>query len=68
MARHSGLQKMGDLDVAGVIRVYAEQRRVAIEMGHPVCGEFLATESRGKVSVCSLARDHTGSHLSTILA
>jgi hypothetical protein len=53
---------MSDLDVDGVIRVYVEQRRLAVELGRPVCGEFISVESRKRMHVCSLERLHSGSH------
>jgi hypothetical protein len=53
---------MADLDVDGVIRVHAEQRRLTAITGYPICGEFIAFEGRHRAHVCSLERAHSGSH------
>lgn len=61
MSRWSGAHQMSDLDVAGVIRVHAEQRRAASEAGHAICGEFLGFAS-GRARVCVLRPAHRGPH------
>jgi hypothetical protein len=60
--RRSHWHDMSDLDIDGVIRVHAEQRRLTMIAGHPICGEFIAFEGRHRVHVCSLERAHSGSH------
>ena len=62
MTRRSQRHDMSDLDVDGVIRVHAEQRRLAVELGRRICGEFIGVESRGRMHVCSRERHHSGSH------
>jgi len=63
VTKRSSCHQMSDLDVAGVIEVHAERRRLTAETGHAICGEFIGFGHRRRVHVCSLPRLHSGRHL-----
>ncbi len=60
--RRSHPPDLGDLDAAGVISVYAQQRELSRRAHHPVCGEFMGLTWRRQVRVCSLDPKHEGAH------
>jgi hypothetical protein len=62
MTRRSQCHTLGDLDVAGVISVYAAQRQLAVELRHTVCGEFSGFIGRHGMQLCRLERHHDGPH------
>ena len=62
MTRRSQCHTLSDLDIAGVSGVYAAQRLLAVELGHPVCGEFSGYVGRDRVRLCRLEPRHSGPH------
>jgi hypothetical protein len=62
MTRRSQCHTLGDLDIAGVVGVYAAQRQLAADLGHPVCGEFSGYIGRHGMQLCPLEPRHTGAH------
>lgn len=61
MTRRSRVRDLGDLDVAGVVRVYAAQRALAAQLRRPVCGWFSGFAGRDH-RLCDLDPHHAGAH------
>jgi hypothetical protein len=61
MMRRSRVRGLADLDVAGIVHVYAAQRALAADLRRPVCGWFSGFAGRAH-RLCDLAPRHAGPH------
>jgi hypothetical protein len=61
MTRRSRVRGLGDLDIAGIVRVHVAQRALAGELGRPVCGWFSGFAPREQ-RLCEPSPWHAGPH------